>query len=249
MVKNTQKHIQMTELDMLKEVEEIARKYKFNYYLAYGTVLGAVRHQGFIPWDTDVDIIIDVESYDAFCKVLYHEIDGKYEVKHINYDQSYDSLKARIAPKSVSHNIIHIDIFPLVGSPKSMIGKYVFSKVCYINYRAFFIKKVNPNNNYRNDRLKRILMKTAKLILKVIPKDVLIKNFYHLAKMNSTKNSKFLYNICGSYGMKEFIPKYWLGKPVYMKFETQLLPLTKEYDKYLTHIYNDYMTPKKDNYI
>ena len=70
-----------------------------------------------------------------------------------------------------------------------------------------------------------------------------------LSTMFPIEQSSTLYNICGSYGHKEFISKDWLGAPIYADFEGYKFPMPKEWHKYLTNIYGDYMTPKKSNYV
>ena len=71
----------------------------------------------------------------------------------------------------------------------------------------------------------------------------------HLILQLTYKTSEFICNICGSYGQREFIPKNWLGNPKYLEFEGYDFPVPQEWDKYLTHMYGDYMTPKKTNFI
>lgn len=243
------KSIQKQELDMLIEVDKICKKSNLKYFLGYGTVLGAIRHKGFIPWDTDIDILVEIDHYKQFCETIYKNIDSKYELKSIDTDPIYDSLKARVCLKGQLHNLIHIDIFPMVGSPKSTIMKKIFSKISYLNYRCYFVKKVNPNINYSNNKKKRILAFIAKFLLLPIPANIFVKIFYKLSTLYSITESNYLYNICGSYGLKEFIPKEWFEETIYADFEGYKFPIPKEWDKYLTHIYGDCMTPKKQNYV
>lgn len=240
---------QRLEFEMLLEMHKICKENNLDYYLAYGTVLGAVRHKGFIPWDNDIDIIIDIDSYEQFCDILENELSDKYCLSSINTDRNYDSLKARVSLKDEHHHIIHIDIFPMVGAPDNKIYKKLFSKISYINYRCFFVKKVNPNINYKNSTLKRRVAYLAKFLLVLIPPNFFLIIFKKMSKFYPISNADTLYNICGSYGDKEFIPKNWLGNPVYMEFEGHRFPVPQEWDKYLTHIYGDYMTPKKINYV
>lgn len=237
--------IQQQELFMLKEIDRIAKQYDLTYYLGYGTVLGAVRHNGFIPWDSDIDILVDINSYKLFCEILNSHIDSKYEVKSIDTDPSYNSLKARVSLKGSSHTIIHVDIFPMVGSPKSIIGKKIFSKIAYWNYRLYSSKKYNSTIYGKRTPKSSIF----NILLLPIPSSICILIFNKLSTMFPIEQSKSIYNICGSYGYKEFFSKEWLGEAVYLKFEDHEFPVPKEWDKYLTHIYGDYMTPRKNNYV
>lgn len=241
--------IQSMELEMIKEVDRIAKQFSLRYYLAYGSVIGAVRHNGFIPWDSDIDILVFIDHYQVFCETIKSNIDSKYVLNNYIFDKNYDSLKARVYLNGQDHSSVHIDIFPLVGAPNTPQKKIIFSKLAYINYRVYFIKKVNADLNYKNKVLKRRIVKILKVITALLP-DIFLTSLHHkLCFLYPLNNVNEIYNICGSYGKKEFQPKKWFGEPTYMKFEENQLPIPCEWDKYLTHIYGDYMIPKKDNYI
>ena len=156
------REIHNLELEMLLEMDRICKTHNLNYYLAYGTLLGAVRHKGFIPWDTDIDIIVDIDSYQRFCDILQRELSTKYCLSSTKTNKNYDSLKARIHLKNYDHRIIYIDIFPMVGVPRGKLCQRIFSKIAYINYRCYFIKKVKPNINYKYNIMKRIIVNILK---------------------------------------------------------------------------------------
>lgn len=241
--------IQLVVLDMIAQVDRISKNNNLKYYLAYGSVLGAVRNKGFIPWDEDIDIIVDIDNYKEFCDAIRSEIGGGYRLYSADLDPSYDSLKARISPINNYHHIIHLDIFPIVGVPKSIVGRKLFSKVCYIIYRSYFVKKVDVNINYKGDKRKRIITSIVKLLLKAVPARLLRFIYNKLSTAFPIEESDTIYNICGSYGYKELIPKKYLGQPVLFEFEGLSLPIPEKWDAYLTHIYGDYMTPKQSNYV
>jgi len=243
---NEIKKVQRKELEMLIEVDRVCRKNGLTYYLAYGSVLGAIRHKGFIPWDSDIDIIVVTENYNKFCEILQKELTDKYCINSTKTDSTYELLFARIGLRDKKHHRIHIDIFPLAGAPKSRLGRKIFSKIAYLNYKCFYAKKISVNNKYINRKKLAIV---AKIILLPFPSKLFIWIFNRLSTMFPVKEADILCNICGSYGYKELIPKSYFGNPVYMDFEGYKFPVPKEWDKYLRHIYGDYMIPKKDNYI
>lgn len=234
-------------LNMMMEMDRICKKNNLKYYLAYGTVLGAVRHKGFIPWDDDIDIIVDIDNYKRFCDIIRHEIPDDYVLYSADQDLNYDSLKARISLRKYFHHIIHIDIFPIVGVPKSITGRKLFCNICHILYRSYFVKKVSINVNYKGNKKKRIITLIVKLLLKPVPARLIKLIFDKLSTLYHIKESDTIYNICGCYGYKELIPKEYLGEPVFLEFEGLALPVPEKWDAYLTHLYGDYMTPIQDN--
>src|SRR5690625_5435594 len=98
------KKMQKTQLEMLLEINRISKKYDINYYLAYGTALGAIRHQGFIPWDTDIDIVVEISEYEKLCNIIGKEISEKLKISLLDKECNYDSLKEKVALKERKNN-------------------------------------------------------------------------------------------------------------------------------------------------
>lgn len=242
--------IQKYELEMLIEIDHIAKKHNIKYWLAYGTALGAIRHKGFIPWDTDTDIIVSITDYKRFLRALNDNLNEKYTLRHIDYKSDYDSLQPRVTLSDDDGRIIHVDIYPMVGVPKKPFKKSLYRRIAYLNQRLFFVKNVKANVNYKDKFLKRVLAKIIKIILLLIPCKFFLKIDAFLANKYPLNNSEDIFNLYGNYGAKELIKRKWLGDGTfYVPFESSMFPVPKCYDKYLTHFYDDYMTPKKDNYI
>jgi lipopolysaccharide cholinephosphotransferase len=244
---NTIQMVQKAELEMLIEMNRICKENGLTYYLAYGTLLGAVRHKGFIPWDSDVDIMVEADKYTEFCNVIKNNISDKYFLYSIETNHNYEELFARIGLKNNLHQTIHIDIFPLAGAPKKNIAKKLFSKIAYLNYRSFFVKKVDVNVNYKSRPKKRIQAILVKLILFLVPSNLFVWVFKKLCTAYPIKDSDTVCSICCSGGYKELFPKDYLSEPVYMNFEGHKFLVPREWDKYLTRMYGDYMTPRKTN--
>lgn len=243
-------NIKDIELDMLKELQIISYKYDIPFYLGYGSALGAVREKGFIPWDSDIDVIVEYHNYEQLCKKLFEELDEKYTLKSYIYDKDYDSLKARISLKNHDHHMIHIDLFPLVGisSDEKLQNKQV--RLAHFIYRMYYAKKLKSFELYRNQKFKLIASLIIKIPLLLVPSKVIIKKFEKVCNEYSTHEVQYLHNSCGSYGMKEIIPKGYLGKGKEVRFENLKVLIPELYEEYLSHIYGkDYMIPKKNNYL
>lgn len=243
------KKVHEQEYKMLSEINRLCKKNNIQYFLAYGTALGAIRHNGFIPWDTDLDIMVDVESYEALYYVLKQELNEKFIFREFRLDEKYDSLQPRVTLRNDNGLLMHVDIYPMIGAPYNKFMQKIFNKITYFNQRLFFVKKVNADLNYKDKFRKRLIAKLVKKILYPISDKVLISINNRMKYKYSFDKSKYIYNLYGNYGQKEFIPKEWLDKVKYVQFEEAEFPVPYEYHKYLSHIYGDYMTPKKENYV
>lgn len=118
--------IQKFELNVLKDIVEFCKENDIRYYLSSGTLLGAVRHGGFIPWDDDIDMYMPVSDYKKFLKLGAKKLDKKYFIQNYKTENEYSEMWTQIRvnnttsmPKNLIEWNIHwglcIDIFPLVG--------------------------------------------------------------------------------------------------------------------------------------
>ena len=122
--------LQLIELGILKEVDRICKKYHITYYMAEGSLLGAMRHNGFIPWDDDLDIAMLRKDYERFLQVAPKEISKDYEIQHSTTIAKYWSpfIKVRyldnreFAQTHIAHLTDHngplLDIFPIDNVPR-----------------------------------------------------------------------------------------------------------------------------------
>lgn len=234
--------------NMLTEMDRVCRRNNLRYHLAYGTVLGAIRHKGFIPWDDDIDITVAVNDYEDFIKCLDRELPSEYQVAMPDKDRSYTALFARIVHREIPHYILAVDIFPLVGAPASPIGRLCFAPTAYLVHRAFHIKRVNPNSRYAKKPGKRVMSWFFKVVLLPIPERLLIWLEGRLSNAFPFSRAAQVYNICGNYGYREFINrKHFEGADI-AQFGSHEFPVPLNTGTYLTHMYGDYMTPPPAEY-
>lgn len=230
---------------LLNELNRIKNLKNINYYFAYGSLLGAVRHKGFIPWDEDIDIIVTIDDYKIFCDEVKKFKSEEFEVYDHKTSKTYTALFSRFGFKNEAHHKIHIDIFPMIGCPSNLLARILFSRVAYYNFMMFYMKRVDIHERFSSNTKNRLTAAIAKIVLFAIPDEFFAYISKKLSRLYKISESRYLYNLCGSYGMREFIEKKWLGNATYIEFEGLLVPCPQMYDAYLKHMYGDYMVPRQ----
>lgn len=84
------------QIEVLHDVDILCKKHNIQYFADFGTLLGAIRHKGFIPWDDDIDICMKREDYIRFCDIVQKELKGQYEIVNIHTDPTWTQMLARI---------------------------------------------------------------------------------------------------------------------------------------------------------
>ena len=241
------RHLQLVILEIMKDIDEICKKNNIDYYLLGGSALGAIRHKGYIPWDDDLDIIMDHKNYDKFLRVCRAQLDpNKYYIQEALVDWPMLFSKVRLkgtyleepgASRFNKENMgIFVDIFKLDNAPASKISKwwqYLCGKymLCYCLLRR----------GYKEATFKKKLLMYSASPLSLKP----FRNFvlHQLTKYNNRDTEDFA-TFGERYRFKAtFYKKRLFGKPLYVPFENMMLPVPEDYDGMLTQLFGDYMTP------
>lgn len=246
--------VQLIELDILKEFIRVCEENKLRYYSVGGTLLGAVRHKGFIPWDDDMDVAMPRKDYDKFLELYRIQLADRYDVEHftIQDDVYFYPLKIRdletrvkeirLGDETVSY--LSIDVFPIDGYPNKRINQFFYKiRYYYLKMRIGFCNIERLRTNVDRPLHERIIIKLAQIIH--------TDRFFDLKKeqsrfdklFKSTKNEKSILvgDISGRYGFREFVPTSYWGKPKKLPFEDIEINVPAKYDKYLGRIYGNYM--------
>lgn len=244
--------IRKIQLNILKVVSDYCDENGLIYFLGYGTLLGAIRHKGYIPWDDDIDIIMPRDDYERFIKEFkINNYDVKSHYTDSNYYLTFAKVsyeKSRIIDKGPKYDKgINIDIFPIDVFPNSTkkINKL------YKKIRLLKIILNIKNSNITSDRelYKNIILKIAKKLLIPVNYRRIIKkiNEEAMSYRNIDNIGKMGY-IVTSNGIKDIMDKSIFHKKIKVEFEGNLFYAPKKYHKYLTNIYGDYMKlpPKED---
>lgn len=245
------RQLQLAELDNLKAAIKFFNDNNIIYYAIGGTLLGAVRHSGFIPWDDDIDLGLPRESYDRLLKL--HE-EGKCPLNIVgpsNNDDCYwypariesDNLKVRrfVHDEETVQNV-WMDIFPLDGLPLSRLSQKIYWwKLSYRRFRFNIsrLQKYEAGENKLQNIVKKILMffiNPAKM-----DKHKEFEKYDRQMKKYGFEGQTCFLNAEGRCKMREIAPQKWLGADFMLPFEDIELRCIEDYDRYLTQIYGDYM--------
>lgn len=240
--------IQNILLGFLLEIDRICKKHNIKYFLAGGTLLGAVRHKGFIPWDDDADVMMLREDYDKFLKVLPYELPHNFAIQNDEKTSHFPFTKIRINDTVFStefsshfddiHNGIFFDVLAQdQTSNYKLIRKlhmHATASARWLVLDKWRGTKVNANS--------KISSFVANLLKTIFPLSFLEKLQNALiSQFKNKKNAKYLFDSMGRNITRGEFPKQWLEEAVYVDFENVKLPIPKEYDKYLSYLYGDYM--------
>ena len=238
------KDIKIIEVDILKRFIEVCDKLGLKYYLMGGTLLGAVRHQGFIPWDDDIDVGMPRKDYDIFISEGQNFLPKELFVQSIETEPNYianfakirrsDTTFMEIAWKKckINHGV-YIDVFPLDYYPDDKRARKKFSRMNKIYARRLFSEYDLENQSLKYNTVSRIL----KIIYPSTRSVVSKRNDL----FKSTEEGNMIANYCGAWGQKEIVPANWYGDGVILNFEGIKVRAPKEYDKWLNQVYGDYM--------
>lgn len=249
--KITLEEMKKIEVDIMKQIDKICRENNLKYSLMDGSLIGAVRHNGFIPWDDDIDVGMLRKDYEKFIVCCNHELNNDFAFYNYNnsndYPHPFGKLKIKntqyVESMSVSSDMNHeifIDIFPYDNSPKSYI-KCFFHKIHIKFYRKILLLKCKFDI-IGNSLLKRIIYLPLVLLSKIFSYKFCVAKLDKISRKYNNIDSDYVVNIGGSYSYnKERLPKEWIINLIEHRFEDDIYHISKYYHEQLKHTYGDYM--------
>lgn len=242
------REIQLAELEILKLFDRICREHNLRYTLAYGTLLGAVRHKGFIPWDDDIDVCMPRPDYEKFIEVF----DGSEKPDDIVLARDrgegavYPFVKIIDKRYSIEYDgyggieHIWIDVFPVDGITGDVKkAKKAMDKSAFYRH-IIVVNKWTGVKAYRGSK-SRFLFALARVYAKLYGEKRAIKNMRRFAMRIPFGSSEYAATIIWGEGVKERMPARRYEELCEIEFEGAKFFATADYDGYLTDIYGDYM--------
>lgn len=255
MEKLTDAEIKKIILDILIYIDKFCQENEIEYFINYGTLLGAIRHKGFIPWDDDIDITMTRPNYEKFMK-LYKEDTSKYKMISLETEEKYFNNFIKIHDTSTlieySNLDIHyksgvfIDIFPLdyFADKKIIDSAYYLEKLKWLS----LAKKENISNT--NGVVKRILRTTAWIIVRLLTPRFFALKIEKLIKKYTSSNPTFAAFIISKNRERDILPLETGKELIKLEFEGREFYAPSNYEAILSHVYGDYMQlPPEDQQI
>ena len=259
--------IQQEEFRILQEFDRICKKHNLQYSLAYGTLIGAIRHKGFIPWDDDIDVMMHREHYDKFVSIVGQELaqdmiycDHEQEKK---YYYGFAKIRSRVLnypEKSTEYLGINqgvwIDIFPFdaIGDISPIESKKQFDAIKRVHNFFVFSVFTHPNDNESGwkNTVQSVLYKINSSTQNI----TFLRNYMYrkMEKIGIAKNSErairhnsIMVNLTENEYSGGILTKEQLNNCILQEFEGGLFPVISDYDAHLTGIYGDYRTLPPEN--
>ena len=237
--------LQKTILIIAEEIDRICKSNNIQYDMDGGTLLGAIRHQGFIPWDDDFDIGMKRREFEKFIEACKRDLNREVFTLQTTETENYAFAFAKVHlnntvivedfSKNVNvHHGVFVDIFPFDNLPNNKIAKRLYLANNHILKNLIWVKC-----QYGTQKMKR---KVSYHIIKFIGL------FFNINKLKKERNKLLLkYNNCeteecftSDYPMYHLKNKWFKNLDSYI-FENRQLPGFRDYDEYLTAVFGDYM--------
>lgn len=240
--------IKQIELDLMKMFHSFCQEHNIRYFLSHGTLLGALRYKGFIPWDDDMDVLVPREDYDRLLSVFQDS--DRYRLFSYERDKAYCSPYAKLCDMTTrkvegSYNNgvelgLDIDIFPLDAWDDDLEkAKQEVKRQQKNMFRLGLTKLRRPDSLHP---VKRFFKGIAMAFYKMRGSAYYVEKIMEGANKPEQKGSRYLggkaWNV---YGQRDILPAEVFAEAIELEFEGEKFFGPVGYDTFLTSLYGDYM--------
>ena len=259
-VESTMKKAWADEIEVLNEVDRICRQHDIQYFADWGTLLGTIRHKGFVPWDDDMDITMKREDYTRFCQIVRQE-QGELEIINFHTDPEWKDMLSRVINgRSVNYTEEHLrkyhgfpyvaglDIFPLdYVAPTEEEDKLQCSMISIVEAFSANIRNNTATPEEIEQTTKDIEQMCGVKFNNLEPLATqLLKLGERLSMMYTDEESQAVALMGDHAGPRplDVYPKEYYSESIYMPFEYTTIPVPVGYEKILIQKYGEnYMIP------
>ena len=236
--------LQLAELSILREFVRVCEAHGLRYYLAYGSLLGAVRHHGFIPWDNDIDVTMPRDDYNRFAEICASHLRPGFGWQSYSTERDYPHLFGKLIDTGTVmrqaptqhlpfRQSVCIDVFPLDGladGPIEELMQRVLIRICRLRLGA----------DVNRVPAKRFLVQ----LVRILPRDAAIAAIETMNRHFPVGRARRWVCVGGPYGhRRQTFPSWWFGPGATQAFEGLTAVGPVDFDRYLAQLYGDYMTP------
>ena len=249
--------MQLVELKVLREVRRICEKNTIPYFLIAGTLIGAVRHKGFIPWDDDIDIGMLRGDYERFLEACKTDLGAEYflqtaETEEGNADYGIAHIRLNgtamvqeYRKNTKTHNGFTIDIFPYDNLPENKLVRFFYGKGFPLLKRI--CAKRMGYTPHPSKRFYRIILSVMYVLTLPVPLKFLHKRMLSYHVKQNKKQTEYAFALSGAWGYNKEKHLYTTIRELgTLEFEGEVYPVPKNYDLFLREQYGNYMELPKD---
>ncbi|VVP36287.1 hypothetical protein PS874_04488 [Pseudomonas fluorescens] len=241
------KAIQAKSLSILYEIHNFCSEHKIRYFIIGGTLIGAVRHNGFVPWDDDIDIAMPRPDYEKFLKLaqlLPFPLEAQDPQNHTDYIYNYSKVydTSTTAVEDYSKPFVRglwVDIFPLDGTFENKTARKIHFYIIHRFSRLLMYRRKSYAKS--GTILKRSVQTLHYLISLFFPQQLLVSTINKLANIKSFESSKYVGNLFGRWREKEVVDKKVFDESANYDFSGIKVIGPKDYHQWLSKVYGNYM--------
>jgi len=246
---------------MLKSISTICAENNLRYYLCGGSLIGSVRHKGFIPWDDDIDIMMPREDYKKFLELADERLPDGIKIQnytHFHYPQKPEMHHAQVIDLNTrivrnwsnkkSEINLWIDLFPIDGMPKNILRRKLhyyhvmfWHVIMQLSWFDEIVNQSKPNRPFYEKAIIKFIKLTH--LGKSWDTIKIIKKMDSILEKYSFDSSEYCCSLHGSYRQKEIHQRYLFDEVIELPFEDAKFKVPAEYDAILKQYYGNYMTP------
>ena len=246
------RNVGLIQLEIMDEIHRICVKHKITYYIIAGTLLGAVRHKGFIPWDLDIDIAMPREEYVRFKSLCRAELPDRYAYWDYESCRNYARPHALVVRKDTKIHFkydhlnpklydlgVYVDVFPLDNAPDDEKLRNRQAK------KLQTIRKLKGHRipySYTYKAWRRYVHYGISCLLSWMPIQGLNRRQQEIMQTYSQEHTACICSMASQYPYaKQCMPREIYGIPVLLEFEGRQYYAPEKYEQYLSRLYGDYM--------